>query len=162
MQRRQHYRGIRTFTLCIQRAADEIFLNCVYDGVVAKCSSPCVNSLSLLAVGEASFKPHQQLGHSGAAQPWAFIPNVTRLHSGCKTVLVFFLILQLCCWLELQRFFVFVFNMITVWTKWESDWADFENGGKSLFCGTGGFRLSHRAGLPDGASGQNQGGNEVV
>ena len=72
------------------------------------------------------------------------------------------------CWLKsvslgISAFtaFIVVFFLI-VWTKWESDRADVQNGGKRFLFGIGRLRFSHRVGLPDGASGQNQGGHEVV
>lgn len=51
---------------------------------------------------------------------------------------------------------------VTVWTKRETDRTDLQDGGPSVCFGTGRLGFSHRTGLPDDASGQNQGVSEVV
>lgn len=114
--------------------------------------------ISPLAVSKADFKPHQQPGHAGTTQRWAVLQNVSSLHPCCKTIIniilkapIVIIVKHSCC-----------FCFITVWTKWESYWADIQNGGKSLYCGVRRPRFSHRVRLPDGASGQDEGGNEVV
>ena len=46
--------------------------------------------LSPLAVSEAAFKPHQQLGDPGTTQPRAFLQDVSSLHTCCKAAEYYF------------------------------------------------------------------------